>query len=163
RTPASRLEQRSHNGSDPAQAAAGRPCRRCGCGLGGEHRGSLRHSRRRENGRDPAGDQTRRNPVGARARRRGALDRRSGRPRVDPDSGSTVGLFSTASAPTALVVANGFVWVANAYSGTVSRIDPNRGTLTTIPVGGDPTALAPATAAGHSSVWIGTGPRDLHR
>jgi DNA-binding SARP family transcriptional activator/ABC-type transport system substrate-binding protein len=82
--------------------------------------------------------------------------------RVDPGSGSTVGLFSTGSAPTALAVANTSVWVANASSGTVSRIDP-RGTLTTIAVGGDPTALAAATAAGHSSVWVGSGPGDLHR
>jgi DNA-binding SARP family transcriptional activator/ABC-type transport system substrate-binding protein len=83
--------------------------------------------------------------------------------RVDPASGSTVGLFPTGSAPTALAVASGSVWVANAFSATVSRIDPKRAALTTIPVGGDPTALAPATAVGHSSVWIGTGPRDLHR
>jgi peptide/nickel transport system substrate-binding protein len=83
--------------------------------------------------------------------------------RVDPGSGSTVGLFSTGSAPSALAVAKGFVWVANASSGTVSRIDMNRGAVTTIPVGGDPTALAPTTFGGHSSVWVGSGPRDLHR
>jgi YVTN family beta-propeller protein len=83
--------------------------------------------------------------------------------RVDPASGSTVGLFATGSAPTAVAVADGSVWVANAYSGTVSRIDPKRGAVTTIPVGGAPMALAPGGAAGQSSVWVGTGPRELHR
>jgi DNA-binding SARP family transcriptional activator/ABC-type transport system substrate-binding protein len=83
--------------------------------------------------------------------------------RVDPTSGSTVRLFPTGSAPTALAVANGSVWVANTFSGTVSRIDTKRGAVFTIPVGGDPTVLAPATAAGRSSVWVGAGPRDMHR
>ena len=45
------------------------------------------------------------------------------------------------------------MWIANGRDGTVSRIDRGRGQVTTIDVGGEPTALA----FGGGSLWVADG------
>jgi DNA-binding beta-propeller fold protein YncE/predicted Ser/Thr protein kinase len=52
--------------------------------------------------------------------------------------------------PSGLTVANGFVWVANTRSGTVTKLDPATGQLFTIEVGGKPGGIE----AGTSAIWV---------
>ena len=65
----------------------------------------------------------------------------------------------TGSGPSAVAFAAGAVWVANEFSGDVSRIDPRRNTVKNVHVGGRPASLA----AGKKAVWVARGPLAQHR
>jgi len=77
--------------------------------------------------------------------------------RIDPetlvDTPITIasGSEGEAAQPIAIAVGEGAVWVANRINGTVSRIDPEDGTVDeTIEVGGNPSGIA----AGEGAVWV---------
>jgi DNA-binding beta-propeller fold protein YncE len=65
----------------------------------------------------------------------------------------------TGSEPSAVSFAAGAVWVANKFSGDVSRIDPRRNTVKSFHVGGRPASLA----TGKEAVWVARGPLAQHR
>jgi serine/threonine protein kinase len=52
--------------------------------------------------------------------------------------------------PIGVAVSGGSVWTANYRAGTVSRIDPRRGTFIAIPVGPHPSAIA----VGEGAAWV---------
>jgi streptogramin lyase len=60
--------------------------------------------------------------------------------------------FSVGRGPGALTLANNSLWVADYRDQTVTRIDPERGPRSTIPVGGHPTGIA----AFRGTVWVWT-------
>ncbi len=70
------------------------------------------------------------------------VDPRTGvvrRPRIDPRQ-----------SPSAVAVGGGHVWVADGEANTVTRIDPETGLTTAIPVGNGPASLA----VGAGAVWV---------
>jgi YVTN family beta-propeller protein len=70
---------------------------------------------------------------------------------VDPASGRVVASVPVGSAPAAIAVAAGRVWVANGADGTVSRIDPEAPHVEqTVSVGSSPAAIA----AGGGAIWV---------
>src|SRR5262249_13684792 len=75
-------------------------------------------------------------------------------------SGRAGPAIAVGSTPVALAVSGASVWVADEYSGSVSRIDARRAIVAgSTPVGGGPTALV---AAG-GRIWVGTRALDAHR
>jgi len=70
--------------------------------------------------------------------------------RLIPDRGASGPLIGVGNDPSAIAVGLGAAWVADAADGTVSRIDPTHGVLTTIQVG--PGASGIAVGAG--AVWV---------
>jgi YVTN family beta-propeller protein len=52
------------------------------------------------------------------------------------------GKFSVGAGPLDVVIGGGSIWTANAFDGTVSRLDPQSGHIATIQVGGSPRAVA---------------------
>jgi peptide/nickel transport system substrate-binding protein len=71
--------------------------------------------------------------------------------RVDPGSGQVVQAVNVGTAPGAITLGKGSVWVANRDDGTVSRIDPQTNHVAaTIPTGNGPSAIA----AGAGGVWV---------
>ena len=70
--------------------------------------------------------------------------------RLIPDRGASGPLIGVGNDPSAIAVGLGATWVADAADGTVSRIDPTHGVLTTIQVG--PGASGIAVGAG--AVWV---------
>jgi peptide/nickel transport system substrate-binding protein len=72
---------------------------------------------------------------------------------LDPGDGSVDTMYPVGHAPSAVVTGGGSVWVANQLDDTVTRIDRERGPVTTIPVGTHPTALA----FGEGSLWVVSG------
>lgn len=74
---------------------------------------------------------------------------------VDPSRNRVVGDVQVGSRPIAIAFGAGAVWVANADSGTVSRLDPEtHEVVATIGIGGAP---ASDIAVGAGSVWVVTG------
>jgi serine/threonine-protein kinase len=71
--------------------------------------------------------------------------------RVDP-AGLTAGEpIRVGRGPAGVVVADGFVWVANSRSGTVSKVDPSlRDVVASIEVGGHPGGID----AGSDTIWV---------
>jgi len=71
--------------------------------------------------------------------------------RVDP-AGLTAGEpIRVGRGPAGVVVADGFVWVANSRSGTVSKVDPSRrDVVASIEVGGQPGGID----AGSDTIWV---------
>ena len=70
---------------------------------------------------------------------------------VDPATFTVVSTIAVGSGPTALVASQGAIWVANQYSGTVSRISPERlAVVGSIKVGDSPVALT----SGPGVVWV---------
>ena len=61
---------------------------------------------------------------------------------IDPGNGHIVAQYAVGHAPDALAAGGGSVWSANGRDGTVSRVDRGHGQVTTIDVGGEPTAVA---------------------
>ena len=70
--------------------------------------------------------------------------------RIDTGEGDLVAQYLVGRAPRALAAGGGSVWVADAKDETVSRLDPNRDRIVTIPVGSDPVALA----FGEGALWV---------
>jgi YVTN family beta-propeller protein len=104
-------------------------------------------------------------PIGSRARRyaRGALAPGAGSlwaafgdaslARVDPRSPSRSSSTYAGPGPAAVVVADGYVWVANFAGSNVQRFNPltfDEAPIETLPVGKGPSGLA----AGSESVWV---------
>jgi streptogramin lyase len=58
--------------------------------------------------------------------------------------------YPVGAGPAGIVLGAGSVWSANAYDGTVSRIDMSSGQTTTIPVGGTPNDLSFASGL----IWV---------
>ena len=69
---------------------------------------------------------------------------------IDATDANLVGQYLVGHEPRALVVGAGSVWVADAQDGTVSRLEPSRDRVVTIPVGSDPVALA----FGDRALWV---------
>ena len=69
---------------------------------------------------------------------------------IDAADATLVGQYLVGREPRALVVGAGSVWVADAQDGTVSRLEPSRNRVVTIPVGSDPVALA----FGDRALWV---------
>ena len=74
---------------------------------------------------------------------------------IDPDGGRISAQYQVGRGPAALAAGAGSVWVANALSGTVTRIerDPDPDRTVPIDVGGEPTALA----FDGRSLWVANG------
>jgi YVTN family beta-propeller protein len=71
--------------------------------------------------------------------------------RVDPAGLSAGEPIRVGRGPAGVVVADGFVWVANSRSGTVSKVDPSlRDVVASIEVGGHPGGID----AGTSTLWV---------
>jgi streptogramin lyase len=70
--------------------------------------------------------------------------------RVDPATLAAGEAIRVGGGPAGITVAGGFVWVANARSGRVSKVDPSLGQVTPIDVGGHPGGID----AGTSAVWV---------
>jgi DNA-binding SARP family transcriptional activator/streptogramin lyase len=75
--------------------------------------------------------------------------------RIDPATAELLASISTAgAAPGPMAWADGSLWVANTYSGTVARIDPaSDEVVQSVPTDGTPTDLA----AGEGAVWVLNG------
>jgi YVTN family beta-propeller protein len=70
---------------------------------------------------------------------------------IDPRTGLSIGTVHVGAGPTQIVVANGYVWVANSGDNTVSKIDPSSDTvLPGIPAGNGPDSLATTQGV----VWV---------
>jgi peptide/nickel transport system substrate-binding protein len=69
---------------------------------------------------------------------------------IDTADTNLVGQYVVGREPRALVVGAGSVWVADAKDETVSRLEPSRDRVVTIPVGSDPVALA----FGDRALWV---------
>jgi peptide/nickel transport system substrate-binding protein len=69
---------------------------------------------------------------------------------IDSADAKLVAQYLVGREPRALVVGAGSVWVADAEDGTVSRLEPSRNRIVTIPVGSDPVALA----FGDRALWV---------
>jgi len=74
---------------------------------------------------------------------------------IDAETGKVGRSIPIGSTPTAVAVGEGAVWVLDADVRTVSRIDPDEGTVSTFATGATPTDLA----VGAGAVWVGTGRR----
>jgi peptide/nickel transport system substrate-binding protein len=70
--------------------------------------------------------------------------------RIDLGSADIVGQYVVGREPRALASGAGSVWVADAQDETVSRLEPSRNRIVTIPVGSDPVALA----FGAGALWV---------
>ncbi|HEX6154358.1 MAG TPA: serine/threonine-protein kinase, partial [Solirubrobacterales bacterium] len=70
--------------------------------------------------------------------------------RIDPATLAAGEAIRVGGGPAGITVAGGFVWVANARSGRVSKVDPSLGQVTPIDVGGHPGGID----AGTSAVWV---------
>jgi peptide/nickel transport system substrate-binding protein len=70
--------------------------------------------------------------------------------RIDGGDADIVAQYLVGSEPGALATGAGAVWVADVTDGTVSRIEPSRNRIVTIPVGSDPVALA----FGEGAAWV---------
>jgi streptogramin lyase len=70
--------------------------------------------------------------------------------RVDPRSARLERTFEVGGGPGGLAVGAGAVWTADAFDGTVTRIEPDSGQTTTIDVGGAPNDVVVA----HGLVWV---------
>jgi YVTN family beta-propeller protein len=70
--------------------------------------------------------------------------------RIDLGTANVVGQYIVGREPRALATGAGSVWVADASDETVSRIEPGRNRVVTIPVGSDPAALA----FGDGALWV---------
>jgi DNA-binding beta-propeller fold protein YncE/predicted Ser/Thr protein kinase len=70
--------------------------------------------------------------------------------RVDPATLAAGEAIRVGGGPAGITVAGGFVWVASARSGRVSKVDPALGQVTPIDVGGHPGGID----AGTSAVWV---------
>jgi DNA-binding beta-propeller fold protein YncE/predicted Ser/Thr protein kinase len=70
--------------------------------------------------------------------------------RIDPATLVAGEAIRVGGGPAGITVAGGFVWVANARSGRVSKVDPSLGQVTPIDVGGHPGGID----AGTSAVWV---------
>jgi DNA-binding SARP family transcriptional activator len=70
--------------------------------------------------------------------------------RIRPRPLSVVGSFPVGRGPAAVTVGAGAVWTANALDGTVSRVDPATGEVTTIRIGHRPQGIAFANGL----VWV---------
>ncbi|HEX7278785.1 MAG TPA: serine/threonine-protein kinase [Solirubrobacterales bacterium] len=70
--------------------------------------------------------------------------------RVDPATLTAGAPIRVGGGPAGITVAGGFVWVASARSGRVSKIDPALGQVTPIEVGGHPGGID----GGTSAVWV---------
>ena len=71
---------------------------------------------------------------------------------ITPEPLGVVQTFAVGNGPAAVAVGQEAVWVANTIDGTLSRIDLDSGTDTTIPVGASPTGIA----VGEGAVWVTT-------
>jgi branched-chain amino acid transport system substrate-binding protein len=74
---------------------------------------------------------------------------------IDAETGQVGRTIPIGSTPTAVAVGEGAVWVLDADARTVSRIDPDEGTISTFATGATPTDLA----VGAGGVWVGNGRR----
>jgi len=74
---------------------------------------------------------------------------------IDARTGKVGRTIPIGSTPTAIAVGEGAVWVLDADARTVSRIDPDEGTIATFATGATPTDLA----VGAGGVWVGNGRR----
>jgi streptogramin lyase len=70
--------------------------------------------------------------------------------RIDPATLAAGEAIRVGGGPAGITVAGGFVWVANARSGRVSKVDPSLGQVTPIDVGGHPGGID----AGTNAVWV---------
>ncbi|HST68667.1 MAG TPA: serine/threonine-protein kinase [Solirubrobacterales bacterium] len=70
--------------------------------------------------------------------------------RVDPATLVAGEAIRVGGGPAGITVAGGFVWVASARSGRVSKVDPSLGQVTPIEVGGHPGGID----GGTSAVWV---------
>jgi peptide/nickel transport system substrate-binding protein len=70
--------------------------------------------------------------------------------RIDLGTAKVVGQYILGREPRALTTGAGSVWVADSSDETVSRIEPGRDRVVTIPVGSDPAALA----FGDGALWV---------
>jgi peptide/nickel transport system substrate-binding protein len=70
--------------------------------------------------------------------------------RIDTRDADVVAQYLVGREPRALATGAGSVWVADAKDGTVSRLEPSRNRVTTIPVASDPVALA----FGDGALWV---------
>jgi YVTN family beta-propeller protein len=71
--------------------------------------------------------------------------------RIDPKSLLAGEPIRVGRGPAGVVVADGFVWVANSRSGTVSKVDPSlRDVVASIEVGGHPGGID----AGSETIWV---------
>jgi ABC-type transport system substrate-binding protein/DNA-binding SARP family transcriptional activator len=70
--------------------------------------------------------------------------------RIDLGSADVVGQYIVGREPRALATGAGSVWVADTQDETVSRVEPSRNRVVTIPVGSDPAALA----FGAGALWV---------
>jgi peptide/nickel transport system substrate-binding protein len=70
--------------------------------------------------------------------------------RIDAADGDLVAQYLVGREPRALAAGGGSVWVADARDQTVSRLEPSRNRVVTIPVGTDPVALA----YGDGALWV---------
>ncbi len=75
---------------------------------------------------------------------------------IDPGHNRLVDQVAVGTGPGRIAAGFGSLWVVNDFDNTVSRIDPATGGVQTIPVDGDPTAIA----VGAGFVWVAcTGTR----
>lgn len=81
--------------------------------------------------------------------------------RIDPGSNRVLALGVSGASPSAVAVAEGWVWVANAGDNTVSRVNPRTTSVVrTITVGRRPSSVA----VGNGAVWVANeGDDNVHR
>jgi peptide/nickel transport system substrate-binding protein len=70
--------------------------------------------------------------------------------RIDTADGELVAQYLVGREPRALAAGGGSIWVADATDETVSRLEPSRNRVVTIPVGSDPAAVA----FGDGALWV---------
>ena len=70
--------------------------------------------------------------------------------RIDTGEGGLVEQYRVGREPRAVAAGAGSVWIADALDGTVSRLEPGRDRIVTIPVGPDAVALA----FGGGALWV---------
>lgn len=69
---------------------------------------------------------------------------------IRPALARLTGTYSVGRGPTGIAVGADSVWTANSLDGTVTRIDPRRGSTSTIRVGGTPSDLVMADGL----IWV---------
>jgi DNA-binding SARP family transcriptional activator/ABC-type branched-subunit amino acid transport system substrate-binding protein len=74
---------------------------------------------------------------------------------IDTGTGKVGRSIPVGSTPTSVSVGEGAVWVLDADTRTLSRIDPDEGTISTFATGATPTDLV----VGAGGVWVGNGRR----
>jgi DNA-binding beta-propeller fold protein YncE len=62
-------------------------------------------------------------------------------------------MFEVGRGPSAIAVSDDGVWVANSLDGTVSRVDPDTGTVARIPLGNTPGGIVSSSGL----VWTTPG------